>query len=404
MAGKRKRAGFEWVIFGRARMTVATPLLVELLNVLLSLGESYENITCKENAASLELNYFSARRAQRLCRERGFEADAELIGGAPFWLIRFKKRPGLIIGILLAFVIIALGSRVLWDVRIDGTADVSESELLALLADHGVRPGAFISRLDVGDIQTRIEAESEEIAWISVNVIGTIAYVEVIGEVVPPEEEPSEGDGTNLVAARDGIIVSYEVIAGEPVLSVGQPVLKGELLVGGLIDSERFGYRAVEAKGRVLALTEYVFETEIPYEYTVRTPEKKEIYEISIIFFGFRQKIFKKGGFLGSEYDKIYSDIYIYSKDGMKVPVGLSVASYPIYSESTALRTEDEARELAYFEINRRLLAELPDADIVSRTYEIGESEDSSAYRLICRVSCINDIAEPVPFYINESE
>jgi similar to stage IV sporulation protein len=383
-------------------MTVEEGALVELLNVLLALGESYGNIACAGGVASLELTYISSVRAQRLCLERGVGAETELIGGIPFWLLRLKNRPGLAIGILLAILIVTLGSRVLWDVRIDGEASISEAELLAVLADHGVRPGAFISRLDVGDIQTRIKAEHEKIAWISVNVIGTVAYVEVIEEAVPPEKKIPEGDGTNLVASRDGIIVGYEVIAGEPMFSVGQPVLKGELLVGGLIDSERFGYRAVEAKGRVLALTEYVFEVEIPYEYAVRIPEKKEICEISIIFFGLRQKFFKKGGFLGSEYDKIYSDIYIYSKGGVKVPVGISVASYPIYTESVVFRTEDEARELAYFEVNRKILATLPGAEILSRSYEIGKVDDASAYRLICRVSCIDDIALPVPFYINE--
>ncbi|MBO5701248.1 MAG: sporulation protein YqfD [Clostridia bacterium] len=398
MAKKRKTRGIDGVIYGRARLIVEENHLLDLLNVLLELGESYKNIS----PSSVELTYLAALRAQKFCRERGINAEIELLGGVPLWLLRLKKRPGLMIGILIAFIMIALGNRVIWDVRIDRNENLPESELIEILDGYGVHPGAFISKLDIGDIQTRIEAENEEIAWISVNVIGTVAYVEVIGEVVPPDKEVPEGDGSNLVAARDGTVVGFEVIAGEPVVSAGQPVLKGELLVGGLIDSERFGYRAVEAKGRVFALTEYVFEAEIPYEYTVRIPEKKEICEISMIFFGFRQKFFKKGGFFGSEYDKIYSDIYIYSNRGAKVPVGLSVVSCPIYTESTAERTYAEAADLAHFEINRQILEALPDAEIVSKSYEIGETEDASAYRLTCRVGCIDDIALSVPFYINE--
>ena len=398
LAKKRKTRGIDGVIYGRARLIVEENHLLDLLNVLLELGESYKNIS----PSSVELTYLAALRAQKFCRERGINAEIELLGGVPLWLLRLKKRPGLMIGILIAFIMIALGNRVIWDVRIDRNENLPESELIEILDGYGVHPGAFISKLDIGDIQTRIEAENEEIAWISVNVIGTVAYVEVIGEVVPPDKEVPEGDGSNLVAARDGTVVGFEVIAGEPVVSAGQPVLKGELLVGGLIDSERFGYRAVEAKGRVFALTEYVFEAEIPYEYTVRIPEKKEICEISMIFFGFRQKFFKKGGFFGSEYDKIYSDIYIYSNRGAKVPVGLSVVSCPIYTESTAERTYAEAADLAHFEINRQILEALPDAEIVSKSYEIGETEDASAYRLTCRVGCIDDIALSVPFYINE--
>ena len=398
LAKKRKSCGIDGFIYGRARLTVDDGSLLDLLNVLLELGESYKNIS----PISVELTYLAALRAQKLCRGRGITARLELIGGIPYRLARLKKRPGLVIGMVLAFIMIALGNRVLWDVRVERSDNLSESELIGILDGYGVRPGTFVSKLDIGDIQTRIEAENEEIAWISVNVIGTVAYIEAIGEVSPPASELPAGDGTNLVAARDGTVVGFEVIAGEPIVSKGQPVLEGELLVGGLIDSERFGYRAVEAKGKVFALTEYVFEVEIPYEYTVRIPEKKEICEISMFFFGFRQKFFKKGGFLGSEYDKIYSDIYIYSKDGAKVPVGLSVTSRPIIAEKNASRTYAEAADLAHFEINRRILAALPDAEIVSKSYEIGETEDASAYRLICRVDCIDDIAKPVPFNINE--
>ena len=404
MAGKRKMRGIDGIVYGRARMTVEENRLLDLLNILLELGESYKNIVSSEDGASVELSYLAALRAQKICRERGIAAKTELLGGFPYWLACLKKRPGLLIGFLLAFIMISLGNRVLWDVRIEKNDCLPDYELICILEDYGVRPGAFISKLEIGDIQTRIEADNEEIAWISVNVIGTVAYVEAIGEVVPPEKESPPWDGTNLVAARDGTVVGFEVIAGEPIVSAGQPVLEGELLVGGLIDSERFGYRAVEARGKVFALTEYVFETEIPYEYTVRTPEKKEICEISLFFFGLKQKFFKKGGFLGSEYDKIYSDIYIYSKNGVKVPVGLSVVSCPIYTETTKKRTYGEAADLAHFEINRQILSLLPDAEIVSKSYEIGESDDASAYRLVCRVSCIDDIAKPVPFYINVSE
>ena len=401
--GKRRRsAGFDCMLLGRARLSVGEDCLTDLLNVLLLMGESYRNIERTSGSASLELNYPCARRARLICRERGIEAELELCGGVPFLLLRLKKRPALAVGMLIAFIMIAIGNRVLWDVRIRGGEGIPEAELLDELAAHGVYPGALLSGLDVGNIQTRIAAEREDVAWISVNLIGTVAYVEVIGEIVPPPEKLPEGDGTNLVAARDGVIVGYEVIAGEPVLSVGQPVLKGDLLVGGLLDSERFGYRAIEARGKVFALTEYVFEVEIPYEYTVRVPEKKEICEISVFFFGFRQKFFKKGGFLGSEYDKIYSDIYIYSKGGVKVPVGLAVTSCPIYTESTVLRTQKEAADLAYSEINRRILGELPNADIVAKSYDSSESDDGEAYRLVCRVECIDDIALPVPFYINE--
>lgn len=401
---KKKRRGIDGFVYGLAKLSVPRDSLVDLLNALLELGESYKNIRSDEDTAAVDLAYPSALRAERFCRERGIAVEVELFYGLPDLILKLLRRSGLIAGIVTAVILLCLGSNVLWDVRIEGNKIVADYEILAALSEHGVRPGAFLDRLDIGAIQTDIELENDSIAWISVNIIGTVAYVEVVEEMIPPAKAPPEGDGVNLIAERDGVIVGFEIIAGEPVAVTGQTVRKGELLVSGLVDSERFGYRAVESKGKVFAVTERVFEVEIPYDYTVRTAEKEEICEISLIFFSFRQKFFKKGGFSGSEYDTIYSDKYIYSLNGARIPVGLSVATRPIFTETAYRRTESEAVDFAYFEINRILLAELPEAEILEKSFVGGETDDGSAYRLVCSVSCIDDIAVPAPFYINPSE
>lgn len=397
---KRSRSGVDGFIFGTARLCVAEEDLIDLLNVLLEMGESYKNIRSDGQRASVDVSYFAARIARKLCSERGIAAELRLFYGLPYIVSKFLCRPGLIAGMIAALMIISLGNRVLWDVRVEGNDRLTEGEIKAILTEHGVAPGARLDDLDIGMIQTAVEMSNEDIAWISVNVIGTVAYVEVVEAVTPHERSEPEGDGINLVAARDGVIVGFEVIAGEPVAEIGQTVRAGELLVSGLLDSERFGWRAIGSKGRVFARTEYDFEVEIPYEYTVRYAEKSEICEISMIFFSFRQKFFKNYGFSGSEYDKIYSDIYIYSSKGVTLPVGLSVVSAPIYTETAVTRTPSEAVDLAYFELNRMILAALPDAEILSKSFGGEENGDGTAYRLVCRVSCIEDIAEEKEFYI----
>ncbi len=401
---KRNRSTADSFLFGRARLECAEADLIGMLNVLLSMGESYSNIRSAEGVASVDVAYISARRAVDLCSVSGIEAKAVLLSGIPYYFGRLLSRPGMIAGFTFALLILILGNSVLWDIRVAQNEALETAEVKALLAEYGVKPGVWISRLDVGDIQTRIEHDSEDIAWVSINVIGTVAYVEVMPEIKELEKDTDEGDGVNLVAERDGVIVGYELIAGEPMVEIGRTVRKGELIASGLYDSERLGWRAIRAKGSVFARTEYLFEAEIPYEYTVREAEKSEISEISIIFFSFRQKFFKKGGFSGTKYDKIYSDIYIYSSGDVTIPIGLSVIRVPIFAEREAKRTPAEAVDIAYFEINRMILSSLPEAEILSKSFSGGENEDGTAYRLECRVECIDDIASPVPFYINKSE
>lgn len=401
---KKNRGTADGFLFGKARLECGEDELIPMLNVLLSMGESYSNITSSDGSASVDVAYISAKRAVSLCRASGIEAKAVLLSGLPYYFGRLLARPGLIAGLVAALLLLILGSSVLWDIRVAPNDGIETAELKALLAGYGVKPGARLSRLDIGDIQTRIERDSGEIAWLSINVIGTVAYVEVIPEVKESPQSIGEGDGANLVAERDGVIVGFELIAGEPAAEIGQTVKKGELIASGLYDSERFGFRATHAKGRVFARTEYLFEAEIPYDYTVREAQSSKISEISIIFFSFRQKFFKKGGFSGTKYDKIYSDIYIYSSGDATIPIGLSVTRVPIFTERAAKRTPAEAVDIAYFEINRKILASLPEAEILSKSFIGGENADGTAYRLECRVECIDDIALPVPFYINRSE
>lgn len=401
---KKNRGTADSFLFGRARLECAEDELIPMLNVLLSMGESYSNIVSADGVASVDIVYISAQRAVALCRASGIEAKAVLLSGLPYYFGRLLSRPGMIAGAIAGLLILLLGNSVLWDVRIAPNEAFETAEVKALLAEYGVKPGAWLSRIDVGDIQTRIERDSNKIAWMSINVIGTVAYVEVLPEVNDPPEDGKEGDGANLVASRDGVIVGYELIAGEPTVEIGRTVRKGELIASGLYDSERFGFRATHAKGSVFARTEYLFEAEIPYDYTVREAQSSEISEISIIFFSFRQKFFKKGGFSGTKYDKIYSDIYIYSSGDATIPIGLSVTRVPIFAERAATRTSAEAVDIAYFEINRKILASIPEAEILSKSFIGGENADGTAYRLECRVECIDDIAETVPFYINRSE
>ena len=398
---KSTRKGFEGAILGTARLTVSADDFVKLLNILLGLGESYRNIDVGESLASVELSYPSAIKTVKSCSVNGLKVKMELCFGIPHIFKMLLKRWGIIAGIVAAIFIICLSESVIWEVRVECNGELSENDVKKVLAEHGVYPGAWKEGLDIDHIQNDIESERQDIAWISVNVIGTVAYIELIEEVIPPSVEVY--DGVNLVAASDGVITGFEVITGMTVTEIGQTVKKGELLVSGLYDSERFGFRSVEAGGSVFARTEESFEVEIPLEYTVRTAKRREITEISLIFFNFRQKIFKKGGFSGINYDIIYSDIYIYSRDGITVPVGLSVGCRNIYTETAVKRSLNEAVDLAYFEINRQILAAISDAEVLSKSF-IGEQTDEGVYRLICRVSCIRDIAEAKPFNVNFSE
>jgi hypothetical protein len=80
------------------------------------------------------------------------------------------------------------------DIRVDGNRELSDAEVIAELNASGLSLGKVRSKLDTDSIQNRVMISSDKISWISVNIIGTVAQVEIReSEVVEeiPEPEPT---------------------------------------------------------------------------------------------------------------------------------------------------------------------------------------------------------------------
>ena len=118
MKKEKNRETADSFLFGRARLECAAEDLIPMLNILLSMGESYSNIKSEDGRASVDISYVFAKRAVALCRSSGIEAEATLLSGLPYYFARLLLRPGIIVGVVAALLILVIGSSVLWDVRV----------------------------------------------------------------------------------------------------------------------------------------------------------------------------------------------------------------------------------------------------------------------------------------------
>ena len=125
-------------------------------------------------------------------------------------------------------------------------------------------------------IQNRLEG----VTWLSVNNNG--CFVEVsLRESLPAPEVVNDREWSNMVAARPGTILSVEAERGRPVVSPGDTVTAGQLLIAGLYEQELDPYSPPPdepyqvlgaARGSVRALTYREFSVEVPQEKTVLVP------------------------------------------------------------------------------------------------------------------------------------
>ena len=224
-------------------------------------------------------------RLPRLARRAGVKIRLRKKVGLPFRLIKYRRRAGLPIGVVLFVITLYSMSFFLWNVEVTGPEKLSEQTLRTVLSEMGVKPGAYRGGLDTQLLANRLMTEIPELSWAALNIIGGNAYLEVRelekGKEVVPEEEPC-----NLKAARDGIIRSIEATDGFPGVRVGEAVVEGEVLVSGIWEDEAGNSMLLHATGSVIAQTYRTERLEYPLRQQLNLAAGNPVHCRRMVLFG----------------------------------------------------------------------------------------------------------------------
>lgn len=369
-----------------------------LLDICLRYGIAYSDFFCADDGSiRFSVSAHAAKRLLRLCAAQGIELRVLQSGGIPLVLWRYRRRAGLMIGILLSVVLLILSGRFVWDVRVMGNERMSEEEVLEELRACGFGVGSYIPSVQTEQLENRVLIASDRISWIAIRINGTVAQVQVIEHTPTPTAE-ERAKPANLVAAMDGQIELIELYRGNAIVSIGQAVRRGELLVSGLYESQTVGVRYTRAAGKILARTEREFLVEIPLSYEEKVYQEEKYAKIALNFFNFSLKIFENSGNEGVMCDIIDEDKVFCLPNGLRLPLSVKVERRVPYTTVTAVRTHDEALTLAYEELDLQLASLSDGAELLSKQIETTLTETSLI--LHCTVTCIEDIALQQDFEI----
>ena len=204
-------------------------------------------------------------------------------------------------------------------------------------------------------------------------------------------EVDSSKNPANLVAACDGQIEYVELYRGNVVVTVGQSVKKGELLVSGLYESQTGGLRYTRASGRVMARTERTFEIEIPLLFEEKVYDEPYLQEIELSFFNFSHKIFKNSGNSDILCDIIKYNANLGQLGNNRLPVSVSRIEVHPYHLEQRERSAEQALELCYAELSERLASLSGEVQLLQKEIvtEVGET----SVTLVCTLTCIENIA-----------
>lgn len=387
---------------GSRRLSCPKRTFANIVPTMAKSGIKYDSVSENDGRVTFTVTELEYRKLVSQIDESVFRIHIRK--GLPYFLYRYRRRYGLIIGIAIFLLLAKMSSAYVWDITVDGNESISDSEVVNTLEELGFSVGSHIPDIDFYDICHQFILKNENVAWISVNMEGTSARVKLI-ERDAKGDDSDNGTPSNIVASSDGIIVRTETVEGEVCVKAGDPVTEGQLLISGVveigqgIDTGKF--MLTRAKGSVYALTKRCFSVSVPLSGVKNTVKDRVLAKKTLIFFGKSIKLEENSSILGEECDIIKESkrVVLFEKlnEGWHIPLPVTlVTEYALLTDEIEYSyTEEEALKIAEKEMSLLYASTMNGAELISKTVE--SMLEGGVLRLTWEVECIIDIGKETP-------
>ena len=258
------------------------------------------------------------KRMEKIAKKRG-ESWQTVRSLGFFWsLLRIRKRPVMILGMLMLLILSCwVPSRVFF-VQVEGNTTVPSRFIIEHAQNCGVYFGASRKAVRSERVKNQLLSQMPELQWAGVNTSGCVALI-TVRERTAEEKQEEKPEVCSIVAARDGIIAEMTVLRGNGLCKPGQAVKAGQVLISGYTDCG-IRIQATRADGEVLAHTQHRLSAVFPEERAIRGKIIRSEEKISLII-GKKQINFSKGsGISGASCAKIYEQKYMTLPGGFVLP------------------------------------------------------------------------------------
>ena len=229
------------------------------------------------NSLTISLPYSKYKKAIDICSTSHIEYTALKFVGIPHIFSLYKHRIGLIIGLFSVVIAPYILSLFVLNINIVGNENIPSSIIYNELKELGVYKGAYRKHIDTQTVERMLIVGNENISWSAVNILGCTAEIK-IREVKKSSEILDTTTPANIVAKKDGYIISTEVYEGQALVKAGDSVLKGQILISGITEDSNSLNRLVKARGRIIAEIDEEKEFIIPKvkkEYSYKGLQKR---------------------------------------------------------------------------------------------------------------------------------
>ena len=380
-------------IFGYYRGKVGEKDSPKLLNTFLKLG------ICSSVTPSGEFS-LGRKDNERFRKYAGGRLHFEI--GEPRGIYgffrRIRYRYGLIAALAILIVTWVVLSGLVWDVRVSGNEKLPDYVISSSLDELGFGVGTRWRSVDKNEIETELLSKMPDIAWISVNRRGTVAYVEVIESENVLTDKETGPIYSNIVAETDGVVEDISVQSGTAVVKIGDVVKKGDILISGVMENEN-GVSFCRAKGEVRARSVCDVSAETETQAVDKQVKRRKLTYARVVLFKFSINIFKNYGNCENSCDIIEEIREFALFDKYKLPIRFERAYAYEYEEYTRTRSREEMISVTKQRLDAKIYTLFKDADVI-KLRTVGEFGEFG-YRLTSRVVYSVEIGKESAIEIN---
>lgn len=368
------------------------------LSLILASSMTYHSVKLVGNKFNITVKPKQVRTYETIFKKGNIDYEIAEHNGYLNTIFDIKKRIGIIIGLILTFIMLYLSSSVVWKINVTGNKSASREEILSELEEAGLTLGTFVPSIDYDALHNRVLLNSKHLSWISINITGNVANVNVREK--QEKENVINPTYSNVIASYDGYIDQIKVKNGKKLVTVGQVVKKGDILISGIIDSASEGVRYEQANGEVFAYVSKRIRVEIPYKSSKKVYTGNRYEEKSYKIYNFPINFSTKYGNQDLFYDKIVRREYasFFGVDG--IPIETVTTTLYEYEIKEIELSHEEAIDNAFSQLRAQMDSALKNAELVNKT--VSTSFDEKGFYIDCELYCLENIAKIQEFYVSK--
>ena len=297
----------------------------------------------------MNINLKGFRALRPIVRKTGTRVAILERYGLPFFLPKLLKRKVFVGGLLFAIAFWMWSSLFIWDIELSGNYRITDDMFQSFLKENDVIVGMKKEALDIETLEKEIRRSFPEITWASAKLSGTKLLIDIKENDAPIITEQEEKQaGSNLVSSYAGTVVSMIVRSGVPMVSVGDTIEAGAVLVEGRVpvyndDATVREYIYVDADADIILEHTREFSDRLSFDYIKKEYTGREKTRVYLRFGDEQLKMPQDRPFL--IYDSVIRESRPLLFEKLSIPVYMGSYTYREYMNVEYKYSREEAQE-----------------------------------------------------------